>query len=97
MIAGIYRINRPAEKNNFEECGIKHNRQMLWHGTERENMLGVLKHGLKMDATNGNLIRSNFGSVSLDLLIAVFIKLLVSLSFVGLWLLQPFSLKENRV
>ena len=65
MIAGIYRINRPAERNNFEECGIKHNRQMLWHGTHTAHMISILKHGLKMDARNARQTGSSLGNVSL--------------------------------
>ena len=50
---------------------------MLWHGTHEENMIGILRHGLKMDATNGSLRNPymiNFGSVRPDLFIGEFTK-----------------------
>eukprot|EP00795_Rhopilema_esculentum_P008747 gene8747-14770_t len=48
-VSGLYRLKRDEEENNFESCGVKHNRQLLWHGTDTSHVISILKNGIKQD------------------------------------------------
>ena len=61
---GIYRVHRFGEENNFEECGIKDNRKLLWHGTKTAHMIGILNHGLQIDPPHAISTGNAYGSVS---------------------------------
>ena len=66
MIAGIFRVNRESENSNFDDCGIKHNRQLLWHGTHSAHMISILKHGFQVNARNSRRIGRSLGDVSIE-------------------------------
>ena len=63
-VSGMYRLKRDEEENNFESCGVKHNRELLWHGTDTSHVISILKNGIKQDEIHAIKTGNSLGSVS---------------------------------
>lgn len=58
----IFQLSKESEQKHFKKWENLHNRQLLWHGTRAENMVGILTTGLRINPAGVTTTGKMFGN-----------------------------------
>ena len=61
FIAAVYAVERPNERENIKQHYDKGNKMLLWHGTRKENLVGIMQTGFRIAPSNAARTGSMFG------------------------------------
>jgi len=60
-MVNLYEVDKPEEIRNFKQHQNLHNRQLLWHGTRVENIVGILSSSFMLNP-NAQITGKMFGN-----------------------------------
>lgn len=61
FISAIYCVERKNERDNIQKWDEYGNKMLLWHGTKKENLVGIMQTGFRISPPSAASSGSMFG------------------------------------